>query len=108
MAFTVQFAVSARNDLRAIHAYISERDSKENADYVAREIVRTALSLRDAPNRGSYPPELMAGGIRTYRQVFFKPYRILYRVRGNTVVVAVIADGRRDMDSLLARRLRPD
>jgi toxin ParE1/3/4 len=44
-------------------------------------------------------------GNRSYRQIFFKPYRILYRIRANTVTVALIADGRRDMAALLARRL---
>jgi toxin ParE1/3/4 len=48
---------------------------------------------------------LLAQGNRSYRQIFFKPYRILYRIRSNTVFIAVIADGRRDMASLLARRL---
>ncbi len=105
MAFTVRFSLGARNDLRSIHAFIAKNDSKENADYVAREIVRAAMALDTAPNRGAHPPDLLTTGSRAYRQVFFKPYRILYRVRGNMVFVAVIADGRRDMSSLLARRL---
>jgi toxin ParE1/3/4 len=44
-------------------------------------------------------------GIKEYRQVFVKPYRLIYRVMGADVVVYVIADGRRDMQSLLTRRL---
>lgn len=104
MAFTVRFTSGAREDLRAIHAFISMNDSPENADYVAREIVRAALTLRDFPNRGAHPPELLQLGSRTYRQILFKPYRIIYRIRASTVFIAVIADGRRDMASLLARR----
>jgi toxin ParE1/3/4 len=57
------------------------------------------------PARGSYPRELLDLGIKEYRQVFFKPYRLIYRVVARDVVVFVIADGRRDMQSLLARRL---
>jgi toxin ParE1/3/4 len=105
MAFNVRFTVAARKDLRDIHAYISRNDSMESADYVSREIVRAALTLREIPNRGTHPPELLAKGNRSYRQIFFKPYRILYRIRANTVFVAVVADGRRDMKPLLARRL---
>ena len=105
MAFTVQFATSARNDLRAIHAYIGQNDSLENVDRVAREIVRAALMLREFPGRGTHPLELLEKGNRTYRQIFFKPYRILYRIRARTVLIALIADGRRDMAPLLARRL---
>jgi toxin ParE1/3/4 len=105
MAFNIRFSVAARNDLREIHAYILQNDSPANADYVSREIVRTALALRDYPNRGAHPPELLAKGNRSYRQLFFKPYRILYRIRANTVYIGLIADGRRDMKSLLRRRL---
>jgi toxin ParE1/3/4 len=72
---------------------------------VAREIVRAALDLRDFPNRGAHPPELLAMGNRSYRQIFFKPYRILYRIRGKTVYIAVIADDHRNMQELLMRRL---
>jgi toxin ParE1/3/4 len=106
MAFTVQLAVSARDDLRAIHAYIAKNDSTVNAGYVAGEIVRAVLALRDFPDRGAHPPELLQMGNRAYRQIFFKPYRILYRIRANTLFVVLIADGRRDMASLLARRLK--
>ena len=55
--------------------------------------------------RGSYPKELAGLGIKEYRQTFFKPYRVIYRVTDNKVIIYLIADGRRDMQSLLARRL---
>ncbi|MGD0860269.1 MAG: type II toxin-antitoxin system RelE/ParE family toxin [Terracidiphilus sp.] len=105
MSFNVRFTVAAHNDLREIHAYIAQNDSLENADYVTREIVRVALVLRDFPNRGAHPPEMLARSNRSYRQIFFKPYRILYRIRANTVFVAIVADGRRNMALLLGRRL---
>lgn len=38
-------------------------------------------------------------------EIFFKPYRIMYITRGKQVTVMLIADGRRDMRSLLERRL---
>lgn len=105
MVFRVVFTSGAKKDLRAIHTYIANNDSLQSADMIARKIVRSALSLRDLPNRGAHPPELLARGSRAYRQILFKPYRILHRVRASTVFIAVIADGRRDMASLLSRRL---
>jgi toxin ParE1/3/4 len=57
------------------------------------------------PERSSYPKELATLGIREYRQTLFRPYRMIYRVTGRRVVIYLIADGRRDMQSLLARRL---
>jgi toxin ParE1/3/4 len=48
---------------------------------------------------------LLALGIREYRQTFFRPYRLIYRVMDRRVYIYLIADGRRNMQSLLARRL---
>lgn len=47
----------------------------------------------------------MALGIKEYRQTAFKPYRVICRVMGNRVVIYLIIDGRRDMQSVLARRI---
>jgi len=55
--------------------------------------------------RGSHPRELLALGIREYRETCFKPYRVIYRIIGKRVFVYLIADGRRDMQTLLERRL---
>ena len=68
-------------------------------------LIEVAESLKDFPERGSYPQELLALGIREYRQSFFKPYRVIYRVTGKQVIIYIIADGRRDMQALLSRRL---
>jgi toxin ParE1/3/4 len=40
-----------------------------------------------------------------FRQVFFKPYRVIYEVRRNEVVIHLIADSRRNLQALLLRRL---
>lgn len=69
------------------------------------KLLEATESLSAFPARGSHPQELLALGIREYRQTFFKPYRIIYRVIGKQVVIYLIADGRRDMQSLLSRRL---
>jgi len=43
--------------------------------------------------------------VHEYREIFFKPYRIIYRVVDKNLYVMLIADGRRDMQTLLQRRL---
>jgi toxin ParE1/3/4 len=48
---------------------------------------------------------LLAVGLREYREIHFKPYRIICRVTAASIYVMVIADGRRDMQALLKRRL---
>jgi toxin ParE1/3/4 len=95
----------AEQDLEALHDYISEFDCIANANYVLDAVMDVVQSLSKFPERGSYPKELVSLGIKEYRQIFFKPYRVIYRVTGTQVIIYVIADGRRDMQSVLARRL---
>jgi len=105
VTYTVLLTDDAVRDLEDIDDYISAHDSPENADYVLSLIEEILLSLASLPDRGVYPEELSSLGIREYREVFFKPYRIIYRIAGNHVYVYVIADGRRNMLALLSRRL---
>lgn len=72
---------------------------------VLDRIEAAIAALARFPDRGAHPAELLALGMREYRETSFKPYRIIYRVEGRRVHVYLIADGRRDMQSLLARRL---
>ena len=103
--FEVLLTQGAEQDLEAIHDYISEFDCVANANYVLDELMEVVESLSRFPERGSYPKELVGVGIKEYRQTFFKPYRVIYRVTGSQVVIYLIADGRRHMQSVLARRL---
>ena len=91
-------------DLDDIAHYIARHDT-EKAEQVARHLEKAFSSLAALPNRGNHPRELLAMGNRAFREVHCKPYRIIYRVLDRKVVVLIIADGRRDMRALLARRL---
>lgn len=95
----------AEQDLEAIHDYISEFDCVANANYVLDELMEVVESLSNFPERDSYPKELVGLGIKEYRQTFFKPYRVIYRVTGSQAIIYLIAGRRRDMQSVLARRL---
>ena len=105
MVFAVLLTHDAARDLDEIHDYIAFHDSPQKADYVLEQIEKVLSSLSEFPERGAYPKELLALGIREYREIFFKPYRIIYRIMGKNVYVLLIVDDRRDMQSLLQRRL---
>lgn len=105
MTFQVFLTEDASRDLEALYDYIESRDVPGKADYVLDQIEKAFLNLSNNPKRGACPKELLAIGLREYREIFFKPYRIIYRVMDDKVYVMVIADGRRDMQSLLQRRL---
>lgn len=108
MGFSVFLTADAARDLEEIYDYLTIHDSKGRADYVLEKIEQSFKSLSEFPERGSYPKELLAIGIREYREIHFKPYRIIYRVIITKVYILVIADGRRDMQTLLQRRLLED
>jgi toxin ParE1/3/4 len=103
--YTVLLTAGAERDLATIYNYIADVESIGRADRVLDGLVSLAEALAHSPRRGSRPRELFAVGNQEYRQVILKPYRVIYQVVGNRVYVHVIADGRRDMQSLLMRRL---
>lgn len=105
MRYKVLLTGSAARDLEELDAYITENDSAAAADHVLGKIEEAMATLSEFPERGTYPQELSSLGVREYREVFFKPYRIVYRVSKQTVYVYLIADGRRNMEALLNRRL---
>ncbi len=105
MKYTVLLTDDAVQDLENIDSYITVKDSVEAADYVLSMIEEIMGKLAELPERGTYPKELTTLGIKEYRELFFKPYRVIYRIVENKVYIYVITDGRRDMQALLSRRL---
>lgn len=103
--YEVLLTRGAEQDLESIHDYIAEFDCVANANHVLDRLMEVVEGLAQFPERGSYPKELAALGIKEYRQTAFKPYRVIYRVVAHQVVIYLIVDGRRDMQSVLARRL---
>jgi len=105
MSLRVMLTGGAARDLEEIYDYVARRDAPGKADRLLEHLEEVFSSLSESPERGAFPKELLALGIREYREVFFKPYRIIYRVLDKAVYVLLIVDGRRDMQTLLQRRL---
>ncbi len=105
MPFAVLLTRDAARDLNELYDYITMHDSPGNAYYVLKKIEETFSALSEFPERGIYPKELLKLGIKEYREIYFKPYRIIYRVINKTVYVLLAVDGRRDLQTLLQRRL---
>lgn len=105
MTHRVLLTYDAAQDLDELYDYIAEYDSPVSARHVLDRVEQVIARLAEFPNRGNHPKELLALGIREYREVFFKPYRIIYRMTDRAVHKYLIADGRRELQTLLARRL---
>lgn len=105
MRYTVVMNEKAERDLEAIHAYIATNDSLANADRVLDILLGVIDTLEEIPERGSHPRELLAVGRKEYRQIIHNPWNVFYRIVGKRVHILLVADGGRDMRTLLTQRL---
>ena len=103
-AFTVIWAEPAARDLEDIISFIAA-ESPINARKVLDRLRRRAASLDELSARGRFVPELREYGLRNIRELVVGPYRLLYRIAGEQVVVLALLDGRRDLDDILYERL---
>lgn len=103
--YQVKITYEAERDIEDIYNYIAGKDSVENAEYVLEKLEELILSLDTTPERGHYPEELSIQGIKDFKEVIFKPYRVIYEISASKVIIHLCVDGRRDMTSLLERRL---
>jgi len=102
--FRVIWAAAAARDLEELVAFITQ-DSTRSAERLLAKLRAKAASLESVPTRGRVVPELSRFGMRSWREIIVRPYRIVYRVSGDTVTVLAVFDGRRDLEDLLLERL---
>lgn len=86
MDFEVIWSPSARLDLKEIVSYIAE-DNAEIAQRFGLSLIDATKSLASFPEKGRVVPEFRSQDIR---EVIFKPYRIIYRVRESQSVIEVV------------------
>jgi len=103
--YQIKLTSEAEKDIEDIYDYIAKKDTLQNAEHVLDNLELLILSLDESPERGHYPPELSIQGIKDYREVLYKPYRVIYEIIGSKVIIHLCLDGRRDMKSLLERRI---
>jgi toxin ParE1/3/4 len=104
MSFRVNLLQEAEDDILEIYKYIALQDSLGNAENLFDNLYKKCISLRDFPNRGHVPPELI-GVNESYLEILYKPYRIIYQIINDNVFIHCILDGRREMRKLLEERL---
>lgn len=97
MDYRVSWSPNALDDVDAIADYIS-RDSAAYARAVVNKIRNTARTLRRFPYAGRVVPEL---GDDTIHERFIYSYRLIYRIRGDEVLIVAVVHGRRLLEPLL-------
>lgn len=105
MSSTVLITAEAERDLWELYLYVAANDAPERAEQLLEAIEKEINSLDTLPSRGHFPPELARIGVLEFREIFYKPYRIIYEISGDQVFVHCVLDGRRDLADLLHDRL---
>jgi len=101
--FTVKWTATAEQDLDAIIGFIAE-DSFEEAMRILEKIRKKSANLNTLPERGRIVPELKEQGIILYREIVLSPWRMIFRIAGQTVYVLAVFDARRNLEDILFER----
>ena len=103
-SYQVLWTHTAQQDLTEIIDYIVQ-DSVDGALMILLKLEAKAALLIALPNRGRIVPELLHTGISQYRELISAPWRIIYRVERQRVMVMAVLDSRRDLQAVLLNRL---
>jgi toxin ParE1/3/4 len=105
MRHQVLVVAEAEEDIFDIYKYVLRADGRNRADHLLAKLQETCQSLAEMPRRGHSPPELERVGVCGYREIHFKPYRVIYQIVGRKVFIHCVLDGRRNLQEFLERRL---
>lgn len=106
-AWKVAFTRHADNDILGILAFIADREGPDMAEAILEKFISARDSLRELPDRGRIPPELMKVNILSFREIQVAPYRVVYQINkiNHEVQIHIVADGRRNCAGILKERL---
>jgi len=102
--YAVKMTQQAEDDLNEIITFIA-KNNPQTAIKILGRIQAKIKTLDCFPSRGGYVAELLAKNIKDYRQITELPWKIIYRIDGKTVNILAIVDSRRDLQSILVKKL---
>ncbi len=101
----VIFLAGAEEDLKDIRRYVLRKFGQPAWLDTSRKLQTSVRVIQTFPEGGSIPEELAGLGPERYRQVVSGQNRLIYEVGEGVVYIHIVCDTRRDLRSLLARRL---
>ncbi|PRZ45352.1 type II toxin-antitoxin system RelE/ParE family toxin [Paraburkholderia fungorum] len=99
------FLAPARADLNDLRRYIINKFGGNTWIETRAKIQHAVAQIEEFPLKGSVPPELNDFHLLGYYQVLSGMNRIIYQIDNNTIYIHIIADTRRDLKDILAKRL---
>ena len=104
MMYKVHITRQAEEDVNSIIDYLLSQEALQTARDLWSEFEKAFASLDKFPLRGHIPPELAEYPDKRIREVHASVYRIVYRISDKQVYILLVADGRRDLQSILVER----
>ncbi|WP_257292302.1 type II toxin-antitoxin system RelE/ParE family toxin [Endozoicomonas sp. ONNA1] len=104
-SYTVHLTRWAQQDLQDISRFLLQKTGQQQVLTWLDELQNAISTLNTMPERGHWVPEMLAAGMKTHRELSHPPYRIIYQIREQSVFVFTVIDSRRDLQSLLKKRL---
>lgn len=105
MSVQVVFLKSAELDLKELRGYMVKNFGKDAWQASYAKIKDAVNTIGTFPLGGNIPEELERLNLTQYRQVVSGMNRIIYEVRQEIIHIHIVCDTRKDMKSLLIRRL---
>ncbi len=94
MAFKVEFSLKAEEDFDVLLEYYNSKNNQTAKEYYLG-ILNTVKKLEKFSQIGRIVPEFLDENIRTYRELIYENFRIIYKMSENTVYLVRIIDSRR-------------
>ena len=102
---SVVFLRSAELDLKELKSYVIMNFGKDAWQSSYSKIQEAVGTIQTFPLGGKIPEELDKLDLTQYCQVISVMNRIIYEVRQETIYIHIVCDIRKDMKSLLTKRL---
>jgi len=101
----VVFLRSAEADLQDLRAYVVKNFGAGTWPTSYRKLKDAVALIEAHPLSGKVPDEFRGLNIAQYRQMLSGMNRIIYEVRDDTAYIHLVCDTRRDLKSLLMKRI---
>ncbi|MCC8403252.1 type II toxin-antitoxin system RelE/ParE family toxin [Paraburkholderia sp. MMS20-SJTN17] len=95
----------AQEDTKHLRRYILRSFGAETWKQTSTQLAATFGNVRQFPQSGCIPAELADFGGLNFREALSGQNRVIYEVRGDTIYIHVVTDTRRDLRTLLQKRL---
>lgn len=105
MSVRVVVLRGAEADLRELRRYVGHRFGRKAWAQTLRSLRHAFGRIAAHPGSGRVPDELVPLGLSQYRQVLAAANRVIYERRAKLAHVHVVCDARRDLKTVLMRRL---